>query len=789
MLQRNGKRGAAVSPELQDWVANRVVTAHIRNIPAITMGSLLNLAVVTIALWHAVDLAVLMVIDAVLFVLIGGRLWLARGISRSRRRAQIARMAAAFRVNSALMGLVTGTGCILFMPIVGPGNRMLMGLAVATQLAATGYTVRTLPGAARAFMIPAAAGLCIGLARIGGLPAYSAVVLMAAYTGLMLHMVEVAHALFVTRVLRERELNSANHTVKLLLNEFEESGSDWLFELDNENRMVSVGRRFAQAAGRSLAEMEGAPFVRLFAAGGGREQLAERLSGRHAFRHLELALRAGDSSEIRWWSVSGRPVYATPGSGVAFRGVISDVTGQKLAERRARRMAYYDSLTGMPNRALFESASRRMIGALGHDGRLALLLVDLDKFKLINDVHGHPVGDSLLREVAEAMRTAIDRSRLGGEGHFVARLSGDEFAVMIAGQDACDHSVRLAEEFLAELSSTFVIGECTIDITASIGIALCPDHADMPQQLLVDAGIALDAAKQSGRNRWEMFEPGMDRKLHEKHLLSRDLRHAVTQDELRLFLQPLVDLPSGLTSGYEVLLRWQHPVRGMIPPGEFIRIAEETGQIVAIGEWVIREALAEAARWSGQETVSINLSPVQLGSANLLPTIIRALGETGIDPSRVEFEITESVLLENSASNLQVLQRLRALGLKIALDDFGTGYASLNYLLTFPFDKIKIDRSFVGDLAAREDSQAIVQAVIGLAHRLGMVTLAEGVENSAQLTALRSMGCQMVQGWLFGEAVPVADYEPRKRMANVVPIKARSAAARTRRTRHGRLVG
>jgi diguanylate cyclase (GGDEF)-like protein/PAS domain S-box-containing protein len=782
------KRGAPVAPELQDWVANRLVAAHIRNIPAVTLGSLLNIVIITLALWHDVNAAALAAIDLALLGVVIQRLWLARGISRRRRRDNARRLSRAFLANSLVMGLSVATGCILFMPVVAGADRLLMGLAVVSQLAATGYTVRTLPRAARAFMIPAATGLCLGLARIGGVESFGAVVLVAAYTGLMLHMVWVAHDLFVTRILRERELNSANRTVKLLLNEYEESGSDWLYELDCAGRMTKVSRRFADAAGRSAAALEGEPFVRLFASGGGREQLAERIEGRHAFRHLELALRIGDGAAVHWWSVSGRPVYADRADGVAFRGVISDVTGQKQAERRARRMAYYDSLTGLPNRALFDSALKRMLAATaGTDGRLALLLLDLDNFKGVNDLHGHPVGDQLLREVSEALRAGIDRTRLGGEANFVARLGGDEFAVIVAGEDACDHAIRLAEELLADLSSSFVVGEHVLETSASIGISLSPDHSDMAQQVQVYADIALSSAKQAGRNRWEMFEPGMDRKLHEKHALARDLRQAVGQGELRLHLQPLIDLPSCLTTGYEVLLRWEHPVRGLVSPADFIRLAEETGLIVPIGEWVIREAMAEAASWAGGETVSINLSPVQVGSPNLLPAVVRALAETGIDPARVEFEITESVLLENSTANLQVLQRLRALGLKIALDDFGTGYASLNYLLTFPFDKIKIDRSFIGELDTRADSQAIVAAVVGLANQLGMVTLAEGVENEKQLALLRDTGCRMVQGWLFGEPMPASDYVPMALCANVVALTPKAKPARSRKPR--RLAG
>ena len=315
----------------------------------------------------------------------------------------------------------------------------------------------------------------------------------------------------------------------------------------------------------------------------------------------------------------------------------------------------------------------------------------------------------------------------------------------------------------------------------SIGIALAPFHADHRAQLTSYADIALNAVKETGRGKWEMFEADMDAQLHERHTLARDLRHAVGRGELRLFVQPLVDIASERMTGYEALLRWQHPTRGLVPPDTFIPIAEETGLIIPIGKWVIRTALAEAATWSNGETIAINLSPVQFESPALLPLVINALADSGIEPGRVEFEITEGVLLSNSEANLEVLQRLQSLGVKIALDDFGTGYASLNYLLTFPFDKIKIDRSFIAQLSTREESRAIVGAVIALANQLGMCTLAEGVEEREQLDQLREDGCRMVQGWLFGKALPSEEYHPRPE----IPLRrTRPAGLLAGRSRH-----
>ena len=466
----------------------------------------------------------------------------------------------------------------------------------------------------------------------------------------------------------------------------------------------------------------------------------------------------------------------------AYRGVVSDITVRRQAEDRAHRMTHFDTLTGLPNRALFDAELNKLMAARAGSEQVALMLLDLDHFKAINDMHGHPIGDAFLRHIGEQLIDLVSKSGLGGQQPQIARLGGDEFAIAVSGVDACDHSIRLAELLLIALAESVVIEGHELHSGVSIGIALAPFHADNRAQLTSYADIALNAVKQTGRGKWEMFEPEMDAQLHERHTLARDLRHAVGRGELRLFVQPLVDIASEAMTGYEALLRWQHPTRGLVPPDIFIPIAEETGLIVPIGEWVIRTALAEAAQWTNGETIAINLSPVQIESPGLLPMVVNALGESGIDPGRVEFEITEGVLLNNCEANLEVLQILQSFGVKIALDDFGTGYASLNYLLTFPFDKIKIDRSFIAQLSTREESRAIVGAVIALANQLGMCTLAEGVEEREQLDQLREDGCRMVQGWLFGKALPSEEYHPRA----AIPARRGPAAGlsgkRTRRT-------
>ncbi|HOB14104.1 MAG TPA: EAL domain-containing protein [Novosphingobium sp.] len=760
MVSKQAALRAAVPEELRDWVDNRLVSAHTRIVRVMVLGALLNTIVICLALWDgpittpALSLFAGMVLTASLH-----RLWLAEGIERGRRRRRPRKLMIAFLLNSLWLGLSIAVPLALWLPRVMPGEQLLLAISGVAQIASAAYTVRTLVRSATVVILVQTIGLMIGLASLYGVGATGAILVLAVASGLLIRMAFTARDLFVTRILSDRDLAATTRTVRLLLNEYEENGSDWLFELDAKGALISVSQRFADAAGDSKAALEGSPFMALFTPDAARSALAEAISDGRPLRDMVVSLDGVGEGTQRWWSISGRASRA--GGIVAYRGVISDVTSRRQAEDRVQRMAHFDTLTGLPNRALFDNAIENLLATRDEDDHVALILFDVDHFKAINDMHGHPTGDALLCALGERLSAAIGSSGLGGTQPLIARLGGDEFAVVVCGSDACDHAIRLSELLLIEMAKPVQIDELELHSGISIGMALAPFHAETKHHLQSYADIALNAVKANGRGDWEMFEPGMDAQLHQRHSLARDLRQAVGRGELRLFLQPLVDVASETMTGYEALLRWQHPERGLVPPDQFIPIAEETGLIVPIGEWVIRTALAEAAQWHGNETIAINLSPVQVESPGLLPMVVNALAESGIDPARVEFEITEGVLLGNSEANLEVLQRLQALGVKIALDDFGTGYASLNYLLTFPFDKIKIDRQFVSDLVTREESRAIVGAVIALANQLGMCTLAEGVEEREQLDQLRSDGCRMVQGWLFGKALPSEDYHPR----------------------------
>ena len=468
-------------------------------------------------------------------------------------------------------------------------------------------------------------------------------------------------------------------------------------------------------------------------------------SERH-WRHLKA-----DGSEIE---------VLTFGRRIAFEGrdgylvAVVDITERRKAEARIAYMAHHDGLTSLPNRELYQERLKQALETANAAGkRVAVLGVDLDLFKNVNDSFGHPMGDRLLRQVADRLRAQAQ----GGD--LAARLGGDEFAMILAHnvspKQVSDFSARL----INVLSAPYEIDGNEVVISASIGIALSPGDGTTSEELMRNADMALYRAKQDGRGVHRFFEREMDLQVQKRREMELDLRRAFANGEFELHYQPLVDIAADKISGFESLLRWRHPDKGMISPAEFIPVAEEIGLITAIGEWVLREACNEAAKWPEEVKVAVNLSPMQFRSRNLVQVVISALANSGLSPKRLELEITESLFLAETQANLAILHQLRELGVSISMDDFGTGYSSLSYLRSFPFDKIKIDRSFVKDLAERLDCVAIVRAISGLGRSLNITTTAEGVETTDQLDWLRAEGCNEVQGFLFSGAKPAAEVE------------------------------
>ena len=417
-------------------------------------------------------------------------------------------------------------------------------------------------------------------------------------------------------------------------------------------------------------------------------------------------------------------------------------------------MARHDALTNLPNRRLFHERLDAALSRLGRGDRVSVLCLDLDQFKPVNDTLGHPVGDELLKEIAARLQSCVR------EGDTVVRLGGDEFAIVQTGKGLlASDAAALAGRLLEVVSAPYFIQGHQIVIGTSIGISFAPDDGTNPDELLRSADLALYRAKIDGRGIYRFFEPGMDARAQARRVLELELRAALTRGEFDLHYQPIHSLRDGKITQFEALIRWNHPLRGEVAPGDFIPVAEETGLIADIGDWVLRKACLDATSWSQPLSVAANISAAQFRNRRLYAAVVSALAESGLAPERLELEITETVLLHDTENNLATLHKLRALGIRISMDDFGTGYSSLSYLRSFPFDRIKIDRSFVHDLAKRQDASAIVRVVVSLGNSLGIPTTAEGVETAEQLNLLRAEGCTEVQGFYFGQPRPNCEIE------------------------------
>lgn len=448
------------------------------------------------------------------------------------------------------------------------------------------------------------------------------------------------------------------------------------------------------------------------------------------------------------------PILDEKGEPQYLLAVVNDITEQRRAEARIVHMAHHDALTDLPNRVLLREILERELSHAQRGRRLAVHYLDLDHFKSVNDTLGHTVGDELIKAVTTRMRKCLRKSDT------IARFGGDEFVIVQTEVERPLDAADLAQAVRAAVANMpFEVSGHQVVIDVSAGISLAPEDSCDPDELLKYADMALYGAKSDGRGTYRFFEPKLDARMKSRRSLEVDLRKALGKGEFELHYQPLVSIGSGKINGFEALLRWRHPERGLIPPAEFIPTAEEIGLISSLGDWVLREACAEAARWPEPLRVAVNISPVHFIGQNLLHTVVGSLATSGLPANRLELEVTEAVLLQSTERTLNTMRQLRELGVRIAMDDFGTGYSSLSYLRNFPFNKIKIDRDFIRDIARQESARSIVRAVIALGASLGMTTTAEGVETEEQLKILRAEGCTEMQGYLFSPARPAAEIE------------------------------
>ncbi|QDI83605.1 EAL domain-containing protein [Methylorubrum populi] len=647
-------------------------------------------------------------------------------------------------------------GCLLasipIMLFVGadPDGRLLIAASCA-GLIATGMSAAVLPPVAIGFSGLIIAGSFFGLAATGERFYIYVATLLVFYAAFICFTILHLSRLLKMRVVSQIDLERQQEFTNLLLNEFEENASDWLWETNAELRLQHVSPRLVEVARSSERQLLGLPLEQLLlpavAAPDGHPStvLWNCIAERRTFRNLILPLNI--AGEQRTWELSGKPIFTNGTRFSGYRGVGSDVTEKRQSEERLSYLALHDTLTDLPNRVQFQQLLEAAREQAGASGRFAVLALDLDEFKNVNDTFGHAAGDGLLRAFAERLQ------RFASSDVHIARLAGDEFALLAKGSAARDrHTVALlASDIVAAVASPFTVNGIRVSIGVSIGIAMAPQDGCL--EIMRRADLALYRTKGEGRNGYRFYEAEMDERIEARRALSTDLRGALDRNEFLLHFQPIVSR-EGRVRGFEALVRWKHPKRGFVSPAEFIPLAEETGVIIPLGEWILQQACATAAGWPGDISIAVNLSPIQFRHSDLPLLVISALQESGLDASRLEIEITESVFLEATPAIKTALAKLRELGVRLSLDDFGTGYSSLSYLRRLAFDKIKIDQSFVRDLPHEQSGAAIVRAIIDLATSLKMTVIAEGVETEAQRRCLLSLGCHALQGYLFSRPVP-----------------------------------
>jgi diguanylate cyclase (GGDEF)-like protein len=682
-------------------------------------------------------------------MILRSRAWL-----HSRRKPALP--AAFFRDTSLLLGVLGVCWALMFiltMGIATPAQRSLLyGIIVA------GMSTSALVAPMRvafAFWTPVSLGGLLALLLNANADDPFAIICLISYALLTGFCI-----VYLNRKLTERGINAIRleenaEVIKLLLRDFEESASDWLWETNAALELQRISPRMAQVARKSAAELAGKFPEALL---GGMPRLDQRansptgklvrfIADRSAFRDLVVPVVV--AGEERVWSLTGKPIFDKAGVFTGYHGVGSDITAARRSQEQIAFLARHDSLTRLPNRVLFNEVLHQACAKCA-DEPMALLCLDLDDFKLVNDTLGHATGDAVLVAVGERIRGCIrDRDT-------AARLGGDEFAIILAGADG-EEAAMVARRLVERISRPYHFDGRLVEIGISVGIAQAPKDSRTPAGLQKFADLALYRAKADGRGVWRFYDSEMDERFQDRRSLQSDLRQALLRDEFVLDFQPIVDLATSRVVAAEALLRWRHPERGLLQPGAFIPLAEEAGLIAPMGAWVLRQACLVASAWPEHVRIAVNLSPLQFRDPGLLEMIDLALTESGLSPSRLELEITETTVLETNAQTVDALWMLHGRGVRIALDDFGTGYSSLSYLRRFPFDKIKIDQSFIRDLGHAKDDSSIILALIGLADSMNIMVTAEGVENSEQAALLTSYGCAEAQGFFFCRPIPAED--------------------------------
>jgi len=654
--------------------------------------------------------------------------------------------------HSVFFGLVWCFPARVFFENASHGQQLALCVITATMMAGAAFICSPVPAAAAAYVV------VMGVAATRMLSSADSLVITMIgpiYTSAMLMMVMINGRAFMQRKCLDLALEEREATVSLLLREYESSDADWLWQTNAKLCFQNVSARFARAIGRNMEELEGLSIIDLIKQIPRTGQTTRRalaaaqamIARQEAFTELVVGFPLGD--EVRSIELSARPTFNKQGRFVGYHGVGSDVTGPRQAADRIAHMARHDALTGLPNRLqIIDNLGTALKSAQARGAQCAILLVDLDRFKTINDSLGHVAGDHLLQQVSRSFETVISDEMTAG------RLGGDEFAIVVPAVESRAELEQLCLALVSALQGPFLYREQRLFVGASVGVAIGPNDGDSVEEMIRNADLALYRAKDGSGNDIRFYEPALHARAEERRKIELALHGAMDAGEFSLAYQPVVDAQSGEILSFEALLRWHNPELGQIPPAKFIPIAEETGMLGRIGEWVLRTACREAVTWPSDISIAVNVSPRQLRDPGFIVTLVSALTQARLEPERLELEVTETVFLELTSTTQKVLQQIQSLGVKLAMDDFGTGYSSLGYLRRADFDTLKIDRSFVQSISAQDpESTAIIRAVVALAGSLGMKTVAEGVATAEQLQLVRALGCDKIQGYIFSRPV------------------------------------
>lgn len=728
----------------------RQIQATMALTPIAMVINMLNAAILSAVLWGQASHVLLSLWSlTVFFVAAAGLYSWVQSARRPRRNAASIRGIRRAVGWAAALGVIWALPPALMLPELDAGGRFVVGMVTIGMICAGGFALSSVPGAATTYVLILTSGAAIGLLRGPSDAPIGVSLLLLAYSATVVYAVWVHAKILGARLVAEAQADRQSEVIGLLLRDFEDHASDLLWELDAHGRFAHVSQRLADALALPASRLRRLRASMVLAkavpasedAVAHWQRLQELVEKQAPFRDCVVTLNQGQ--EPQWWSLSARPLFDGAGRFQGWRGVAADITDKQLAHHRLRWMAHYDALTGLVNRSQFHETLGNALEACRHQGRpLAVIAFDVDGFKQVNDNQGHAAGDALLREVGTRLCATARR------GYTVARLGGDEFMMLV--DDAADEAqVRpLLDRLLDALSEPCTLANgSSLVVRASMGVAFAPVHGEDIDTLMHHADIALYAAKRSGGQQACIFHPALADADRRRSTIEQALRGALARDEFHLVFQPQVGADSWRVGGFEALLRWRHPELGEVSPVEFVPVAERAGLMIEIGRWVLAEACRVAAQWPRGIKVAINISATQLGDGAFVESVQAAT--QALPPERVELEITESSLIDDPERAVAMLNALRDRGFRIALDDFGTGYSALGYLRRFPFDSLKIDRSFVRDLATQRDTQAIVDSILGMARALRMATIAEGIESTHEAELLRSRGCGSLQGYLI----------------------------------------